>query len=332
MKILITGASGFIGQHLLASINQMAPGKSTVRSAVRVSPTERKGLDIVTIGEIGPDTDWSKALDSIDIVIHLAGCAHQKDSSALNDNYKFETINSEGTRNLAAQAVKHNVKRFIYMSSVKVYGENISDHLILSEDSELGVDCDAYGLSKLKAEQHLIKIADNSQMDFVIIRSPLVYGPGVIANFQSLIKLLKTGLPLPFASINNQRSMIAIDNLVDFIQCCIVNKEATNQIFLVSDGDDVSLLRLSTLIRNSLGLSPRLFTLPLFLLKITAGILGKSRELGKLTNSFQVNTDKAANILNWKPVIKIEDAITKTVTNRNVPGKLRESEIEQRKT
>ncbi len=322
MNILITGATGFVGQHLYANQQWQQWGQSQtsfdsdpiLRLAVRDAP-ESLPSNTVVVGNIGPDTDWSDALESIDIVIHLAGLAHLIGSSATNSYEQYHSVNSEGTRNLAIQAVKLHVKRFIYMSSVKVYGENIPSSMVLSESSETGRDCDAYGLSKLEAERQLINIANSSEMDFVIIRSPLVYGPRVTANFQSLIKLLKTRLPLPFANIDNRRSMIAVDNLAEVIQICCASEAAKNQVFLVSDDDDLSLKRLSEQIRKSLGIAPRLFKCPLFLLKIAAQILGKSKELGKLTNSFQLNTAKAKKLLNWKPRIKVEDTITETVND-----------------
>jgi len=310
VNVLLTGATGFIGQSVYSHLDSQ---KYNVRCALRQHTTDASITDSVIIDDIGPDTDWSESLQSIDIVIHLAGCAHQLGSSAVKNNYSFNQVNALGTRNLAQQAVEHKVKRFIYMSSVKVYGENIADNVILTETSQVGTDCDAYGLSKLAAEQHLMEVSDNTTMDFVIIRTPLVYGPGVGANFKSLIKLLATGTPLPFLAIENYRSMISLDNLVDFTVFCTMNEDAGNQIVLVSDGDDISLKRLVQTIRTALGMPTRLFRFPIGLLKLMVLLLGKSEQLAKLIHSFQINTDKANQQLGWKPVVTVDDSIIKTV-------------------
>ena len=310
MKILITGATGFIGQHLCKSLGKHDFSLSV---AVRSPINHHQDIKEIDVGNIGPDTDWSAALDSVDIVIHLAACAHQLGSQSSNNPEQFKQINTEGTQKLASQAASHKIKRFIYMSTVKVYGDSTPNNVVLTESSKVGSGCDEYGLSKLNAERELIKISENSEMEFVIIRSPLVYGPGVGANFRSLIQLLETGIPVPFKAIKNQRSMVAIDNLINFIHCCIENKAASNQIFQVSDNDDIKLPRLIRLIRSAMGSSVRLFTLPFWLIKLMATIVGKSVELGKLTDSIQLDISKATTLLNWKPVISVDDAITKTM-------------------
>lgn len=308
-KILLTGASGFIGKHLQRYLQQLG---LDIRAAVRTS-NQIKSTDTVLIKSIAADTDWSAALESVDIVIHLAACAHQIGAKAGQSIGNFNTVNNQGTANLAKQAATSKVKRFVYLSSVKVYGDTLPDDVILTEESLVGVACDAYGLSKLHAEQALVKIAETSAMEFVIIRAPLVYGPGVKANFRSLFKLLDTSLPMPFQAIANKRSMIAIDNMTSFIRLCAFNKDAANQIYLVSDQDDVSLPRLIKLIRKAMGKPVRLFKLPLWLLKCLALLLGKSAELDKLVSSIQLDVSKANTLLNWQPEHHVQDSIAKTV-------------------
>ncbi len=307
MKILLTGATGFVGQHLFGVLKNKG---HDVRCAVRKTSSMGADSDFVVIDDIGPDTDWSDALDSIELVIHLAGYTGL---NSLTSNNELNRINVDGTHNLAVQASNSGVNSFIFLSTIKVYGEELPENILLSESSETGNGCDTYGASKLAAEEKLIETANTSEMNFVIIRSPLVYGPGVKANFQSLIKMLGTGIPLPFSGIKNNRSMIALENLVDFIQCCITNAVSNNQVYLISDDDDISLPRLIKLIRCSQEVPLRLFYFPVGLLKGLASLFGKSKRLGKLVGSVQLDINKAKTQLGWTPRVNVDDSIKKTV-------------------
>lgn len=315
MNVLVTGASGFIGKEVCS---HLAKNGHQVTAAVRklnsVGVSNEVSVEYIEVNNIGDFSGWSSILRSIDCVVHLAASAHKLNMTNGLLGEAFES-DRKSIKRLVECAINANVARFVFVSSVKVYGENFCTTTMstLDELSEVGSCCDAYGLSKLSAEKHLQTELKNSTMDFVIIRSPLVYGPQVKANFASLLSLLKTGIPLPFAGVHNKRSMLAIDNLVSFIDCCIVNERAKNQIYLVSDDDDVSLSRLALSIRDAMHVSRRLFYLPLVVLKLMAILIGRKQPIEKLTGSFKISCQKAKQQLGWQPVISVENAIIKTV-------------------
>jgi len=321
MKVMITGANGFIGSPLVKEIIKRG---HSVCSAVRKNDAEDKATsqaENVEIGEIGPQTDWLNSLKSVEVIVHLAAVTHQKALS--NDESLFKQVNIDGTKRLLEDAIRSGVKRFIFISSIKVYGEkrtqngflnrNAETPEILDEESKVGLGCDSYGLSKLIAENEIQKLCQQSSIEFVIIRPPLVYGPNVGANFKSLLALINTGIPLPFAGINNRRSMIAIDNIVDFICCCVIAKKAANQVYLISDDDDISLSRLISLSRRSMNIRARLFFTPISVLRVLFFVIGKNKEFDKLTTSFQISPNKARKQLGWRPIIRLEKAINQSV-------------------
>jgi len=310
-SILITGAKGFIGTHLSSEL--LKRGYS-VRGAVRNSigyDKQASNHDIAVVGDIGPNTNWRNSLDSVDTVIHLASVTHQ--SAILSDETTFTRVNVLGTEQLMTSCIEAGIKRIIFISSVKVYGEGDFSDITLDESSIVGKGCDGYGRSKLEAERSIKNIAKHSPIEFVIIRVPLVYGGQVRGNFESLLKLLKTGIPLPFLGIKNKRSMISIDNLVDFIRCCISHPKASNNTFLVSDNDDLSLARLVKIIRTDMKIPIRLFYTPKLLLRAFFALLGRSNQFKKLSGNLRVSPIKAEKILGWKPITSVETALAKTV-------------------
>ncbi|MTI93171.1 NAD-dependent epimerase/dehydratase family protein [Stutzerimonas stutzeri] len=231
MRILLTGSSGFVGSALAQALAERPLGELVlpVRSVVEGRPA---------IGEIGAATDWSALLDGVEVVVHCAARVHVMRETDADPLAAFRAVNVQGTLRLAESAAAAGVRRFIFLSSVKVHGEASGERPFRASDPP--APADAYGLSKLEAEQGLRELSARTGMELVIIRPPLVYGPGVKANFRSMMRWLARGVPLPLGAIHNRRSLVALDNLVDLIRSCITHPQAAGQIFLVSDGEDLS--------------------------------------------------------------------------------------------
>ncbi len=234
--VLVTGANGFVGKPLCLALFEQG---QALRAAVRSENVQVENCEIGDIADISGQTDWRNALQGVKVVIHLAARVHVMKDASIDPLAEFRKINVEGTLNLAKQAAKAGVKRFIFISSIKVNGEH-SDLDKPFTEADVANPQDAYGLSKYEAEQGLLLIAQQTGMEVVIIRPPLIYGPGVKANFKSMLHFVKRGIPLPFGNINNKRSFIYLGNLISLIMRCIDHPEAANQVFLVSDGDDLS--------------------------------------------------------------------------------------------
>jgi len=309
--VMLTGSTGFVGSALLAELKRLPDFR--VVSAVRsdVSPASD---DVVVVGNIDDTTDYSSALNGVDVVVHSAARAHIMRDEVADPLAEFREVNVEGTLNLAKQAVAAGVKRFVYISSIKVNGESTTGLKAFTE-ADAAKPEDPYGISKYEAEQGLRLLAEETGLDVVIIRPPLVYGPGVKANFLSLVKLSATGLPLPFGSVNNKRSMVYVGNLVNLIVCCINQPAAANQTFLVSDGEDVSLRKLVTYIRLCLGRSPRLLPVPVGLFKLAGALTGKRGIVDRLVGDLQVDSSKVRTLLGWVPPYTVEQGIAATLAN-----------------
>jgi nucleoside-diphosphate-sugar epimerase len=272
MKILVTGANGFVGRHLCLALCQQ---QHTVVAAVRAVDCGNDGLvQTVSITAIDANSDWSVALQNVDVVVHLAARVHMMDDQSANPLAEFRRVNVDGSLNLAKQAASAGVKRLIYLSSVKVNGEyTLPGHPF--KESDMANPQDAYGLSKFEAEQGLLLIAQQTGMEVVIIRPPLVYGQGVKANFASMMRAVKRGLPLPLSAIHNNRSFVYVGNLVDLIATCIQHPAAANQVFLVSDGCDLSTTILLKSCATALGVKSRLWNVPQRLIEGLAALVGK---------------------------------------------------------
>lgn len=265
--------------------------------------------DCATIGEIGPSTDWSSALKNIEVVVHLAARVHVMGPQNEQSLFKYREINTESTLNLARHAVATGVRRLIYLSSIKVNGEATPIGKPFSRESQ-PTPTDPYGRSKLEAERGLLKIAEHSNLEVVIIRPPLVYGPEVKGNFLTIMTWLSKGWPLPLASVtNNQRSLVALDNLIDLIMVCLEHRSATNQIFLVSDGEDLSTTDLFKKLAHGMKQSPRLIPFPVWALKAGATLLGKRQVAERLFGSLQVDISKTESILGWSPPIGVDEGL-----------------------
>ena len=305
MNILLTGASGFIGQAINLKLNDHFV-RITSRKMINDPSSNKYKKDMSS------DEDFSDCLDGIDVVIQTAARVHKMRDKSLNPLKEYMEINCNGTLNLAKQAVKAGVKRFIFISTIKVSGEKSEHDEPFSYDSEVNTS-DPYAISKAKAEEGLLEISNNEKLEIVIIRPPLVYGPGVKANFLSLINIVNMSLPLPFKSIKNKRSFVALDNLVDLIITCIDHPNASRNVFLVSDDRSLSTPELIEVIAKSLNKKPILYSIKIDWLLFMAMIFKKKDLLNRLMHNLEIDMDHTKKTLNWSPPITTEDGIKRCI-------------------
>jgi nucleoside-diphosphate-sugar epimerase len=262
------------------------------------------------VGEIGPDTDWRTALEDITAVVHLAARTHVMRESAADPLAAYRDINVEGTQRLAEAAAAAGVRRFVFLSSIKVNGER-TGLLPFGEADEPRPE-DAYGITKLEAEQVLERIAAESEMRVTILRPPLVYGPGVKGNFLALMGAVRKGVPLPLGLVDNRRSLVHVGNLASAIVACLDNERAAGQTFLVSDGEDLSTPELIRRLATGLATRPRLYPCPVWLLRVAGTLLGKRAQVARLTDSLQVDSARIRQMLGWTPPFTVEQGLAET--------------------
>ncbi len=308
IKILVTGASGFIGHTLCPALSDA--GYNVCACLRRKEKNLSLNYNVLEIDDIGPNTDWQTALTGADVVIHLAARVHILNDRSKDPLKNFRKVNVQGTEHLARMAAKAGVKKFIFISSVKVNGEG---SLRPYKETDVPQPEDAYGLSKTEAENALKAIALQTGLPTVILRLPLVYGPGVKANFKNLIKLASLGLPLPFKNICNQRSFLYLGNLIDAIKTCITHPLAAGETFLVSDAQDISTPGLMRLIASAMNKKIVLFSFPPSILNTLGLLTGQSQTIKKLTDTLCVDSSKIQNLLGWKPPFSLDEAIAETV-------------------
>jgi nucleoside-diphosphate-sugar epimerase len=309
-RVLVTGANGFVGRALCA---ELAGRDYDVRGAVRnLCGVGDKNLTSIEVGDIGPATNWSRALEGEKAVVHLAARVHVMRDTEAEPLTAFRTVNVDGTLNLARQAAAAGVKRFVFVSSVKVNGEFTQPGYSFAE-VDVPDPQDAYGQSKHEAELGLRQLGAETSMEVVIIRPPLIYGPGVKANFSALIRAVQRGWPLPLGAVHNRRSMVALDNLVDFIATCLVHPQAGNQTFFVSDGRDMSITELLRALANVARIHARLVPVPVWALRTGAAVLGKGAVIQRLCGNLQVDIGKACNLLDWAPPISVDEGLRRTI-------------------
>lgn len=304
VNILLTGATGFVGQALLDQLFRCEEFKVAV--ALR-SANSFGNCEGYVVGDLTANTDWSNSVREKQVVIHAAARAHIMRDEVADPLAEYRRINVDGTLNLAHQAAMAAVKRFIFISSIKVNGEETSLRERFRADDSPAPE-DAYGISKYEAEKGLLRLASETGMEVVIIRPPLVYGPGVKGNFASMIRLVEKGLPLPLGAIHNQRSLVALDNLVDLIITCIEHP-AANQVFLAGDGQDLSTTELLQGVAKAMGKPSRLIPVPPSWLMLGAKLLGKETMAQRLLGSLQVDISKARDLLGWEPPISVEEGL-----------------------
>ena len=296
MKLLITGANGFVGSALCAKAQE----KFSVIAATR---------DVV--GTIDKNTDWHSVLNDVDVVVHLAARVHVMNDTSSDPLNEFRKINVEGSLNLAQQAIKAGVKRLVFISSIKVNGESTTLGQPFTANDAPNPQ-DAYGQSKYEAELALKHLAEQTRLEVVIIRPPLVYGAGVKANFYSMMRWLNRSVPLPLGAINNKRSLVALDNLVDLILTCVEHPNAANQTFLVSDDEDLSTTELLRRMAKALGKTAYLLPVPSSLLEFAARLIGKQAIAQRLCGSLQLDISKTRQLLNWTPPVSVDTALAQT--------------------
>lgn len=307
--ILLTGASGFVGQAIAqACLQQEVRLICPTRQAL---PWQAAQLSNPIITDLTAETDWSASLVGVDIVIHCAARVHVMQEKAADPLLLFRQLNVDASLNLARQAAAAGARQFIYLSSVKVNGEaTVPGHPYTADDQ--AAPQDAYGISKHEAEQALLDLGRQTGMAITIIRPPLVYGPGVKANFLSMLRMVRRGLPLPLGSIRNQRSFVYLGNLVSLVLHCRLHEQARNQVFLASDGRDLSTTELLNLCAQALQVKSRLFPFPASLLTLAASMLGKKNVADRLCQSLQVDTGKTRNLLGWSPPYTVEQGLQAT--------------------
>lgn len=306
-KILLTGATGFVGSAVLNRLRNV-PGYRVV-SAVRSSAVYAAGnTETVVVGNIDRSTDYSTAIAGVDVVIHIAARAHIMRDEVAEPLEEYRKVNVEGTLNLALQAAEAGVHRFIFISSIKVNGEQTSEGKPFTAENHPAPE-DAYGISKMEAEQGLQALSAEAGLELVIIRPPLVYGPGVKGNFASMIRLVQKGIPLPFGAVHNKRSLVGVDNLVDLIVRCIDHPAAANQVFLAGDGEDVSTTELLRRVGLAMGKPTRLVPIPAGILQFGATLVGKKAMAQRLLGSLQVDISKTCEMLDWKPPYTVDEGL-----------------------
>lgn len=307
-KVLLTGASGFVGS---AVLERLSKSDSELLIAGRARPVDvSAGIRFIEIPSLEEVADWSAHLSGVDAVVHCAARVHVMNEGAIDPLAAFRKVNVEGTLRLARQAAEAGVRRFVFLSSIKVNGEGTELGKPYTADDQ-PAPLDPYGVSKWEAEQALLALAAQTSMEVVIIRPVLVYGPGVKANFRSMMNWLNKGVPLPFGAIGNQRSLVALDNLVDLVVTCIDHPEAANQVFLVSDGEDLSTTQLLRRMASALGKSPLLLPVPSRWLNGAARLVGKGAVAQRLCGSLQVDIEKTRQMLGWTPPLGVDDALKK---------------------
>jgi len=301
--IALTGATGFVGSHIAKSFDS-----ADLCILGRKKPAGFFG--VFHRVEINSSEDYSTLLINVTVIIHAAARAHHMNDSAEDPLTAYREVNTAGTLNLANQAASAGVKRFIFISSIKVNGEGTSLNSPFKYD-DISIPEDPYGISKLEAENGLHQISKSTGMEVVIIRPPLVYGAGVKANFSTMMSLAAKNLPLPLGSIKNKRSLVAIDNLVDLIVTCIDHTNAANEIFLVSDDHDVSTTELLVELTRAAGYKPRLINFPMVFIQVVAALLGKKAIADRLCGTLQVDISHTKDTLDWTPPISFEQGIAR---------------------
>jgi nucleoside-diphosphate-sugar epimerase len=304
-RVLVTGANGFIGRALCEAL---AARGLAVRAAVR-TPVALPG-EVRTVGEIGAGTEWRRVLAHVDAVVHLAARVHVLRDTAADPLADYRAVNVAGTARLAQECAAARVPRLVFVSSIKVNGER-SGAIPFSEADPPAPE-DVYGVSKLEAEEELRSIAAATGLEAVVVRPCLVYGPGVRGNLDRLLRIIERGIPLPLASVRNQRSLMGLVNLCDLLVRCATDPRAAGETFLASDGADLSTPQLIRWLADGVGRPARLFAMPPSWLEVAARVAGAEAAYERLSGTLQVNSSKARELLDWQPPLPVDDGLRET--------------------
>ena len=315
-KVLVTGATGFVGRALVKRFAGECPAGGVLAGVRRLGVALPEGVRPVQMGDLLPSTDWSTALQDVEGVVHCAARVHVMDDEVDNPLEVYRQVNVQGTLNLARQAAQAGVRRFVFISSIKVNGEASLLGCPFKADDAPAPE-DAYGISKAEAELGLPQLAQETGMEVVIIRPPLVYGPGAKGNFSSLLRWVARGFPLPLGAVTaNRRSLVGLDNLVDLILTCVKHPKAANHTFLVSDGEDLSTTELLQRMGKAMNRPARLLPVPVSLLFFSARLLGKAAVAQRLLGSLQVDISKTCELLDWKPPVSVDEGLRRAAQQR----------------
>lgn len=317
MKFMISGAGGFVGKALCAELFRRG---QSVSAAVRSGNSLIENTEVIVVGAIDSETNWADALRDVDVVIHLAARVHVMRESATDPLAEYLKVNLHGTSNLARQAACSGAKRLVYVSSIKVNGEQTSATQSFTELDEPSPQ-DFYSVSKWQAEQALWRIAQETGLEIVVVRPPLVYGPGVKGNFAQMLAIAAKHIPLPFASVHNRRSLIYLGNLVDVLIACSTHSVAAGQTYLVCDGEDVSTPDLLRQLRDAMGYPAHLLPFPPGWLRTLGKLSGKSDQVERLLGSLQVDSGKIRRDLNWVPPYTLQQGLQATAESHRRLGK-----------
>lgn len=310
MRILVTGATGFVGRQLVADlVNSGAKVRAVLRRPGAMAETA--AIETVLIPTIGRNTEWSGTLEGVDAVVHLAAQVHDTSRAGWAAFTLHEEVNAHGTARLASEAARSGVRRFVFVSSIKAMGEATTERPYVATDTPAPED--AYGRSKLEGERLLLRIAASSSLEPVIVRPPLVYGPGVKANFLAMLRWVDRGWPLPLGAVRSRRSMINVWNLSDLLLKCIHHPGAAGQILLASDGEDLTIPELLHSIARSMDRSLRLVNVPSAVLEMGATALGLGRQIRRLVRSLQLDAGSTFSRLDWRPPVGCQEGLQRTV-------------------
>lgn len=310
--ILVTGATGFVGNALVNRLAKDLPENQVVAAVRKTNESWPMNVRAIRVGDLLPTADWCLALHGVSSVVHCAARVHVMQEHTTDPLSAYRQVNVDGTLCLARQAAQAGVRRFVFVSSIKVNGESTRPGEPFTADTE-PAPLDPYGVSKLEAEIGLSDIAYQTGMELVIVRPPLVYGPGVKANFASMMRWVARGIPLPLGSIHNRRSMVALDNLIDLLVTCIGHPNAAGKVFLVSDNEDVSTTELLRRVAMAMDKPSRLISFPEGLLQFVATLLGKRGMVQRLCGSLQVDITKTCHLLDWTPPLSLDQGLQKAV-------------------
>lgn len=311
-RVLVTGANGFVGHHLSSVLLSLG---WEVRGAVRTEGASEAldgAVQPCVVGNIDGGSDWKSALNGVDVVVHLAARVHVLNDTAADPLAAYREVNVDGTQRLLEASIAAGVRRFVFMSSVKAVGESTPPGDAFSEAHECRPE-DEYGVTKREAEQLVLEAHDKGLIETIVLRPPMVYGPGVRANFLRLMRAVQAGIPLPLGSVRNARSMVFVNNLADAVRVCMEHPKAPGEVFFVADDEVLSTAQLVSGLAGAMGKRPRLVPVPIGLMRTAGALLGKSAEIDRLTGSLVVSTDKIRTHLGWAPPWSVSEGIQETV-------------------